>query len=828
VSTAVYLINRTPTKTNEFKTPLQRLADHVSIPSILNMSPKIFGCVVYVHIQKKFRTKVEPCAEKCVFLGFGSHKKGYQCYNPLTQKIYTTMDVTFIEHESYFTQHQVPVQGEMENEPELMFSGPNITAENRELLVSSPNIAAENSILEISDQRRFQSQPLDSLHAIADPNIENLIFGQPSPNLEMGREESENVTPGDVLDRSHRPSLAQLDQTESELNTEESGINLWIEMDVSNEEVIQSEPQPHGSDSLEDTHEVSSQNLNFTLPLRTNRGKPPKRYIPEDGTSKEINYPIINYTTTDQLSEPLKNFLLQVSSGNVPERLEEAIKDPKWVKAMETEMDALEKNQTWKLVNLPEGKRTVGCKWVYSIKYNVEGKIKRYKARLVAKGYTQTYGIDFQETFSPVAKLNTVRVLLSLAANCDWPLHQFDVKNAFLHGDLKEEIYMDLPPGYQCSGTKRKVCKLEKSLYGLKQSPRAWFGRFCSAMKGYKYEQSNSDHTLFFKRNQGKLTILIIYVDDMIITGNDHEEIKLLETRLSKEFEMKNLGGLKYFLGIEVARSDKGIFLSQRNYILDLLAEVGMLECKPVDTPMVQNQKLVVDPNQSPINRERYQRLVGKLIYLSHTRPDIAYAVSVVSQFMHSPSEEHMDAVMRILRYLKGSPGRGIMFEKHGHLEIAGYTDADWAGSVCDRKSTTGYFTFVGGNLVTWRSKKQNVVALSSAEAEFRGMVKGICELLWLRRLLTELGFEPISEMKLFCDNKAAIDISHNPVQHDRTKHIEVDRHFIREKIDSKIIEIPFVRSGEQLADMLTKAVSSKMFNESLIKLGMSDIYVPS
>jgi hypothetical protein len=314
----------------------------------------------------------------------------------------------------------------------------------------------------------------------------------------------------------------------------------------------------------------------------------------------------------------------------------------------------------------------------------------------------------------------------------------------------------------------------------------------------------------------------------MIITGDDHEEIKLLETKLSKEFEMKNLGGLKYFLGIEVARSNKGIFLSQRNYILDLLAEVGMLDCKPADTPMIQNHKLGIDPNQSPANKERYQRLVGKLIYLSHTRPDIAYAVSVVSQFMHSPSEEHMEAVMRILRYLKGAPGRGIMFKKYGHSEIAGYTDADWAGSVSDRKSTAGYFTFVGGNLVTWRSKKQNVVTLSSAEAEFRGVVKGICELLWLQRLLTELGFEQTNEMKLFCDNKAAIDISHNPVQHDRTKHIEVDRHFIREKIDSKIIEIPFVRSGEQLADILTKAVSSKVFNESLCKLGMIDIYVPT
>ncbi|XP_030460809.2 uncharacterized mitochondrial protein AtMg00810-like [Syzygium oleosum] len=236
-------------------------------------------------------------------------------------------------------------------------------------------------------------------------------------------------------------------------------------------------------------------------------------------------------------------------------------------------------------------------------------------------------------------------------------------------------------------------------------------------MRKYGYSQSNSDHTLFLKQSQGKVTALIVYVDDMIITGDDTEEISRLQEKLAEEFEMKNLGGLKYFLGIEVARSKEGIFLSQRKYVLDLLAEVGMLDCKPADTPIVQNHKLGKYPDQVPTNKERYQRLVGRLIYLSHTRPDIAYAVSVVSQFMHAPSEEHMNVVYRILRYLKSAPGRGIMFANNDHLVVEGYTDADWAGNASDRRSTSGYLTFVGGNLVTWRSKKQKVVALSKAEA---------------------------------------------------------------------------------------------------------------
>ena len=314
---------------------------------------------------------------------------------------------------------------------------------------------------------------------------------------------------------------------------------------------------------------------------------------------------------------------------------------------------------------------------MFSIKHKADGSIERYKARLVAKGYTQTYGVDYQETFTPVAKLNTVRVLLSLAANLDWPLHQFDVKNTFLHGDIEEEVYMDIPPGYSITSGTNEVCKLQRALYGLKLSPRAWFGRFSLAMKKYGLTQSNSNHTLFLKKQRGKTTTLIIYVDDMIITGDDKEEISQLQGKLAKEFEMKNLGGLKYFLGIEVIRSNKGIFLSQRKYILDLLSEVGLLKCKPVDTPIIQNHKLGIYPDQKSTDKRRYQRLVGKLIYLSHTRPDIAYAVSVVSQFLHCPSEDHMEAVTRILKYVKSSPGKGLMFTKHNHLKVDGYTDAD-------------------------------------------------------------------------------------------------------------------------------------------------------
>ena len=443
----------------------------------------------------------------------------------------------------------------------------------------------------------------------------------------------------------------------------------------------------------------------------------------------------------------------------------------------------------------------------------------------MAKGFTQTYGIDYTETFAPVAKLNTVRILLSLAANLDWPLHQMDVKNAFLNGELEEEVFMTIPPGFS-KGNEGKVCRLRKSLYGLKQSPRAWIDRFSRVMKGQGYHQGQSDHTLFTQCSKdGKKTILIVYVDDIVLTGDDKREIDRLKKVLASEFEIKQLGELRYFLGMEVARSRKGISVSQRKYILDLLTETGMLGCRPSDTPMEarspEDEGRLVDVDQ-------YQRLVGRLIYLSHTRPDIAFAVSIVSQHMHSPKETHLQAVYRILRYLKGSPGKGLLFSKSPNRGVEVFSDADWAGSKVDRRSTTGYCTFIWGNLVTWRSKKQSVVSRSSAEAELRAVAQGVCEGLWIKKVFRDLQMSVAGSIKLYCDNQAAINISHNPVQHDRTKHVEVDRHFLKEKIESGIICITYVPTKEQIADIFTKSLPRSPFEDLICKLDLINVYDPT
>jgi Reverse transcriptase (RNA-dependent DNA polymerase) len=323
------------------------------------------------------------------------------------------------------------------------------------------------------------------------------------------------------------------------------------------------------------------------------------------------------------------------------------------------------------------------------------------------------------------------------------------VKNVFLHGDLLEEVYMEIPPGFGMNQTIGKVCRLRKSLYELKQSPRVWFDRFRKAIVSMRYQQINADHIVFYRQHGGRTTMLAVYVDDMIVTSNDEKEIAQLKMRLGKEFEVKDLGQLKYFLGIEVARGAEGIVLSQRKYVLDLLKETGMLGCKLAVTPIEQKTRLGAEAGE-PVDRERYQRLVDRLIYLSHTRPDISFAVSVVSRYIHDPREGHMDVVYQILRYLKSAPGKGLIFQKNDHLNIEGYCDSDWASCADGRRSTSGYCMFVGGNLVSWKSKKQSVVARSTTEAEYRAMALGVADMLWLKGLLTDLKLDQGTQMKLW------------------------------------------------------------------------------
>ena len=419
-----------------------------------------------------------------------------------------------------------------------------------------------------------------------------------------------------------------------------------------------------------------------------------------------ILYPITDYVSDAQFSDVHQAFLAAVSAGVIQKNYKEAFKDKKWPDAVKVEVDALEVSRTWDVVDLPAGKKAIGSKWMFTIKYNADGTIERYKGRLVCCGNHQVEGEDYEETFAPVAKMDTVCTLLEVAAARKWEVHQMDVHNAFLHGDLEEEVYMRMPPGFQ-SDDPNKVCRLRKSLYGLKQAPRCWFEKLTKALKGFGFVQSYEDYSLFSYVKGEKCIRVLIYVDDLIVAGNDLSMIAKFKKHLSDCFHMKDLGKAKYFLGIEITRGPQGMFLSQRKYALDIVDEAGLLGSKPVSTPMEVNHQLLADET-SPFCTDpmRFRRVVGRLVYLTITRPDLPYPVHVLSQVMHQPRESHWAAVMRILRYLKGCPGQGVMLCSDSDLKIRAYCDSDWNSCPRTRRSLSAYMVLLGNSPIAWKTKK--------------------------------------------------------------------------------------------------------------------------
>ena len=352
-----------------------------------------------------------------------------------------------------------------------------------------------------------------------------------------------------------------------------------------------------------------------------------------------------------------------------------------------------------------------------------------------------------------------------------------------------------------------------------------WFGRFSSVMKAEGYVHSNGDSSLFVRHCPAGVSILVVYVDDILITGSDVTEASRLSAALARAFEIKALGPLRYFLGLEVAYSSRGIFVSQQHYTVDLLKLTGMTDCAPVRTPIDPNVKLGDGGDSPPVNHYRYQQLVRKLIYLTHTRPDISFAVHLLSQFMHAPHEIHRQAAHRVLAYLKGCPGKGLHFPRRADETVKVYTDADFAGSIVDCRSTTGYCTFVFGSLVIWKSSKQDRVSRSSAEAEYRALADGASEAQWLHDVLSDLRVRYLGPIHFFCDNKSTIALAKNPGQTGRIKHMERDRFFFKERMDDGLFDLEFVPSSEQAADVFTKGLSNPLLSRALSKLGMDDIH---
>ncbi|CAL1373295.1 unnamed protein product [Linum trigynum] len=723
VHTFIYLINRQITPTLGQISPYQMLFDRPPDYSRL----RVFGCTCFVLLPRAERHKLSPKTVRCVFVGYSEKHKGYCCYDPIGKRMRIAYHVLFLEHVMYYSLSSQDKQSHAASLEFLKFV-PDLV----ELSLSSEH-GSQGGNLTPDDNVTLH----DTSHTPSTPAGTSVSTSSSSSSSHEGESSSPaNSGTGTSLMGSNSSSSGS---SSSRLSTnEEDGAADEIEIS---------------------SGEGDDQNHGVVVPRRSSRstlGQPPLRL-----------HDYVGYATTPIF---------------IPTTYAQAVGHPEWEKAMQEESNALDANHTWELVPRTPEMSVISSKWVYNIKMNPDDTIERFKARVVARGFLQEYGIDYNETFAPVVKMQTVRCVFAVAAMRNWPLFQLDVKNAFLHGDLKEVIYMERPPGYT-KGSADMVCKLVRSLYGLKQAPRAWFEKFHGVIVQLGFEQSQNDPSLFVRNTVDGIVVLLIYVDDMIITGSDSEGIQELKRSLHGAFKLKDLGNVSYFLGLEVQRSSQGVFVSQKKYMADLLETAHYTDCKPCTTPMEQNLKLTRDSGDLMEDQSLYRSLVGSLIYLTHTRPDISYAVQVVSQFLGVARSQHLDAVHRILRYLKHTQEVGLFFPSTGEEVLEAFADADYAGCPDTRKSTSGWCVRVGRSLVSWRCKKQDRVSKSSTEAEYRSMSDVSSELVWLQRLLKELGVNCKVPMQLYGDNTSAIQIALNPVLHDRTKHIEVHVHYIRQLV---------------------------------------------
>lgn len=501
-----------------------------------------------------------------------------------------------------------------------------------------------------------------------------------------------------------------------------------------------------------------------------------------------------------------------------PKNVYEAIKDESWVIAMQEELNQFVRNDVWTLVPQPKSQTIIGTKWVFRNKMDENGIVSRNKARLVAQGYNQQEGIDYDETFAPVARLESIRILLAYACAHNFKLFQMDVKSAFLNGVINEEVYVAQPPGFIDFEKPNYVYKLKKALYRLKQAPKAWYDRLKTFLVDHKYTMGLVDNTLFTKKKDSHIIIVQIYVDDIIFGSTCQELCVDFSKIMHDEFEMSMMGELNFFLGLQIKQLEDGIFFNQSKYIKDMLKKFGLEDSKPIKTHMSTETKLTKDEESESVDSTKYRGMIGSLLYLTASRPDIMFSVCLCARFQEDPKTTHLEAVKRIFRYIKGTTHLGLWYPKGTGIDTIVYADSDHAGDYVDRKSTSGICTFVGHCLTSWFSKKQTALAISTTEAEYVSAGKACQQALWMKQALVDDGIL-LNDITILCYNKGAIDLSKNPVQHARTKHIEIRNHFLRDNVKKGNISIEKVSSEDNIADILTKPLKREPFN--LLRLGL-------
>lgn len=790
---AIYIHNRSITSANTSKTPDEIWSGKK--PHISHL--RVFGCDAFVHIPDADRTKLQNKSRKGIFIGYDELKQGYRVYDIETKKVIVSRDVLFNENSFTF--------GRGNNNQSEQNKSVNVVDQSLTDLFSS--VLSDNTGSTSTDETGEESKETNSTS-----------HEQPT-EIEIEEEEDEDLS---ELEDGQVPE-AEVSKIQSLSAQRANAIapqNVTLKLDSLNS--LPTSEQDQKTTNHIKARETKDNKEFMVKALKRIEGLQKKASEVSKLTRKSTR--VRKQPDRPEQFHP-KDFIMSVIENEDPLTYQQAISgemSQEWKQAMDEEIQALQENGTWTLVTLPKGRKAIGSKWVFKTKLNKDGMVERYKARFCAKGFSQKEGIDYNETFAPVLKYKSLRIVLAIAAVKDYELNQMDVQTAFLNATIKEEVYMKQPEGYETGG-ENVVCKLNKTLYGTKQAPHEWNEELNLFITTSGFYRCQSDTCVYVKQTaSGNIIIMVVFVDDIIIafSEKDRSEWEEIKRKFTNKYRMKDLGNCEWILGMRVTRdrANKKLYLDQEQYLSKVSKQFHMEKCRPSATPEELFKLNKNQPDEPQTDLKMYQSIVGALMYASiSTRPDISHAVNMISRYLGNPGEKHLTAAKRILRYLKGSINIGLTFngnESNDQISITAYADADWAGDIDERKSTTGYVIMIGGCPVSWVSKKQSTISLSSAEAEYMAISSTVQEIKWIRQLLNELYICYQHEATILnVDNQAAIAISENDVHHARTKHIDIRHHFVRESIKNKEIQIKWVSTQDQLADIFTKGLHKVRFN---------------
>ncbi|GKB40949.1 putative ribonuclease H-like domain-containing protein [Tanacetum coccineum] len=757
------------------KTPYELLMG--KSPNISFMKP--FGCPLTILNTLDHLGKFEGKSEEGYLLGYSTNIKGFRLYNRVTRKVQDCLHMDFLKN-------QMNQKGKG---PDWMFDLDILTPSLNYIPFivhgssSIGNKADSGTITndaqnKVSDESTVDKEvPLTKEDQVLQKEFENLML--PIANTHMANQ-------GIASEKRKEKGKEIYDLSESDDDLPKDGIfdgNSFDDENKDSEEEIDLD-----LNNMDNTIDVSSSST-----LRIHKNHPQSQIIGPTASGVKTRKQLQGTSTPHQA---LLSFICKQNRTNhkdqqtclfacflsqeEPKKITQALQDESWVEAMQEEL------LQFKLQN----------------------------------GYRQEEGVDYDEVFAPVARIEAIRLFLAFASFMGFSVYQMDVKSAFLYGNITEEVYVNQPPGFVDPHHPNKVYKVIKALYGLHQAPRAWYERLSTFLLKHGYRRGAIDKTLFIKRDRKDIMLVQVYVDDIIFGSTKTSMVKEFEKLMQKEFKMSSMGELTFFLGLQVKQSTAGIFISQDKYVKDILNKFDFRTIKPATTPIEAHKALGKDEEGEDVDVHLYRSMIGCLMYLTASRPDIMFAVCLCARFQVTPKVSHMHAVKRIFRYLKHQPKLGLWYPKDSPFHLEAFSDSDYAGDNHDRRSTSGGCQYLGRRLVSWQCKKQTIVAISSTEAEYVAAASCCGQVLWMQNQLFDYGFN-FMNTDIHIDNESTICIVKNPVFHSKTKHIQIRHHFIRDCYDQRLINVVKVHTDDNVADLLTKGFDLARFNSLVVNIGM-------